>query len=351
MKRWKIIVAAIVVLAIIVSVLAFNKKKMSAVSSDGIKDVYYVSVEKASKKYLSETLSLVGTIYANNDVNIFAEAAGKITAVFVKVGEYKSAGTVLFQIDDELRKAAYMSAEANFEKAKKDYERLQSLYQQRSATDAQLDQAKLGAVLAEAQFIIAKRQLEDTKIKTPISGIITASYVNVGSMLQGPPQQTIVANIIDISRLKIKLNVSEKDAFVLKVGDQVKVTVDVYPGVKFNGKIESISSKADEAHTFPVEIIINNERTYPLKAGMFVRVDFSSLRERETIVIPRAALVGSVKNPQLFVIENRIAKLRNVTVGKESGLFIQVLAGLTEGETVVVNGQNNLVDNVKVEIL
>lgn len=351
MKKWKAIVSVIVVLAIIITVLFMNKRKMAATTAGGIKDVYYVSVEKVVKKDLSETLNMVGNITANNDVNIMAETAGKITTVFAKVGDYKKAGSVLFQVDDELKKAAFMSAEASYEKAKKDYERFQTLYQQKSVTDAQLDQVKLAAAMAEAQYVVAKRQLSDTQIKTPISGYVTARYVDLGAMVQGAPQSTLVANIVDISRLKVKLNLAEADAFSIKAGDNVKVTVDVYPGLMFNGRIESVSSKSDESHTYPVEISINNESAHPFKAGMFARVEFTSLKNRETVVIPRESLVGSVKEPQVFVVENGIAKLRSLTIGNQSGIFVQVLHGLREGETIVVNGQNNLVDNLKVEIL
>ena len=158
-----------------------NKSKITAQTAGAIKDVDHVSVEKASKKATSESLILVGTVTANNDVNIISEAAGKITAVFVKVGDYKTAGSVLFQVDDELKKAAFMSAEANYVKSKKDYERIQTLFQQKAATDSQLDAAKLGSDVAEAQYITAKRQLNDTQIKTPISGFITSRNVDLGS--------------------------------------------------------------------------------------------------------------------------------------------------------------------------
>ena len=84
---------------------------------------------------------------------------------------------------------------------------------------------------------------------------------------------------------------------------------------------------------------------------MFARVEFSSLKNRETVVVPRESLVGSVKEPQVFVVEGGVAKLRNLVVGNQSGIYVQVLQGLSVGETIVVNGQNNLVDNLKVEIL
>ncbi len=351
MKNWKLILLLAVIIIGVVSILFMNKKKMNAASVGGVKDVYYVKVEKAVQKNLAETLSLVGTVAANNDVNIISETSGKVTAVYIKVGDYKSAGSVLFQVDDELRKAAYMSAEANYEKAKKDFERFQSLHKEKSASDSQLDQIKLAYSLAESQYIVAKRQYSDTQIKTPISGYVTAKYVDVGSMLQGPPQPTLVANIVDISRLKVKINVAEKDAFIIKTGDPVSVTVDVYPGKVFKGRIESVSAKADEAHTYPVEISIVNERENPLKAGMFARVEFTSIKDRKSIVIPRESLVGSIKQPRVFVVENGVAKLRDIVVGNESGVFVEILQGLMEGEEVIVNGQNNIVDNTRVTVI
>ena len=351
MKNWKLILAATVLILIIASILFINKKKMSAANVGGIKDVYYVKVEKVAVKELSESFSLVGTITANNDVNIISETAGRVTAVFAKVGDYKQAGSVLFQVDDELKKAALMSAEANYEKAKKDYERFQQLYKEKSVSDSQLDQAKLAFSLAEAQYIVAKRQFNDTQIKTPISGYITARYVDVGSMVQGAPQATVVANVVDISKLKVKLNVAEKDVFALKVNDPVSITVDVYPGKVFSGKIESISYKSDEVHTYPIEVTLFNEAKTPLKAGMFARVEFTSLKERRSIVIPREALLGSVKQAQIFVVENGIAKLKNIVVGREAGTSIEVLQGLSVGEEIVVNGQNNIVENTPVTVI
>jgi RND family efflux transporter MFP subunit len=160
-----------------------------------------------------------------------------------------------------------------------------------------------------------------------------------------------VANIVDISCVKVKLNVSEKEAFTLKTGDPVNVTTDVYPGYTFKGRIESIAAKGDDAHTYPVEITITNEQMHPLKAGMFARVEFITLNNRNVIMIPRNALVGSVKNPQVFIVENGETKLRNLTVGNESGTSIEVLQGIMDGEDIVISGQNTVEDNTKVTVL
>src|SRR5664280_1155292 len=122
----------------------------------------------------------------------------------------------------------------------------------------------------------------------------------------------------------------------------------VYPGVIFSGKISSISSKADEAHTYPVEILLANSKDHPLKSGMFGRVSFISIKNNELLVIPREALIGSIKDAKVFVVEGGIAKMKNVLVGSAFENWLEIKGGLKQGDKIVVNGQNNLQDNDKV---
>lgn len=351
MKKTKYIIAAVAIIVVVVAILFYNRSKMQAQSKNIYQEKYYVTVADVAQTTPSEEISMVGTVAANNDVNIISETSGRITNVFANVGDYKSAGSVIVQVDDELKKAAYNSALANYDKAKKDFERIQSLWETKSASDAQLDGARLAFINAESQLTMAKRQLNDTKITTPISGYVTFRPVDVGSYLASGPNATLVANIVDISKLKVKVNVSEKDAFRLKAGDEVKITTEVYPGQEYTGKISSISAKGDDAHTYPVEIVFPNNSNRPLKAGMFARVHFTSLMHSNIITIPREAVIGSARSPQVFVFENGIAKLKNIVVGNQYGTMIQVLAGLKVGDQVVTSGQNIIQDNYQVEVM
>lgn len=348
MKRLKLIFGVVIVLGITIAVLLNNKNRMQAASKNDEIKFLSVSVAEVGKQKLSETLSLVGTIAANNDVAIAAETQGKVIAVRAEVGNYVQAGSVIVQLDDELKRAAYATAEVNYQKAKKDLERYESLVKDNSISDSQLEGARLGFKAAEAQYIVAKRQYNDAKIKSPIAGIVTARPVDIGSNVQ---MNSVVANVVDISKLKVRLNVSERDAFRLKTGDNVAVTTEVYPGETFEGKISSISSKADDAHTYPVEVTLPNNSKHPLKAGMFGRVTFLSVKDKETLTIPREALLGSMKQAQVFVVENGIAKLRNIVIGSEVGTNLEVRSGLALGESIVVNGQNNLKDHVVVNVV
>jgi RND family efflux transporter MFP subunit len=336
--------------------LVFGFYSCNKVKSDGqnsatgtIETSYSVSVVKASKKDVTDSFSQVGTIVAYNDVAVVSETSGRVVKVNAEVGDYKPAGSVLVEVDSELREAAYKAANVSYEKVKKDLERYEALYKEGSISDSQIEQARWSFQSAESQYIVARRQLSDTKITTPISGIVTARYVNIGTMVMGAPQATQIANVVDISRLKVKASVAEKDVIRLKVGEKVEVTTDVFPNAVFTGSIFSISSKGDDGHTYPVEVVLKNSKLQ-LKAGMFGRVMFTPKSSGNLIVIPRESIVGSVKNAALYVVNNNVAKLRSVVTGKEVGTNIEILSGLQEGELVVVNGQNNLSDNASVII-
>ena len=348
MKTFTVLFLAALVLGGIITVLVHNKAKSASTARNDKMTTFPVSALTVGKEKMEESLSMVGTITGNNDVAIVSETQGRVVSVFAKVGDYVAAGTPLVQVDDELRLSNYKAAEVNYEKTKKDLARNEELFKDRTISESQIEGSRLAYASAENQYIVAKRQLNDTRIKTPITGIVTARTVDFGVMVQ--PGMTI-GNVVDISKLKVKLNVAEKDAFKLKAGDKVDITTEVYPGVTFDGRIESISSKGDEAHTYPVEITFANSAEHPLKAGMFSRVHFTSIHSNESVVIPREAIIGSIKEPKVYVIENGIAKLRSVVAGTEAGTKLQILQGLKEGEQIVVAGHNNLKDNVPVTIM
>jgi RND family efflux transporter MFP subunit len=343
-------VTVLIILIIIIAAYFILKPKTEnqTTGQENILADIPVSVTSVKKEKLSNVISLVGVINASNDVNVISETQGLVTATRVKVGDYVKEGAILVEIDDVLKQSNMASAEINYLKSKRDYERSETLYQENSISAAQLDLARLQMKAAETQLTVAKKQLDDTKIKSPISGTVNIRMVDKGTMVQpGSP----IANIVDISNLKVKLNISEREAFLIKPGDPVEVTTDVFPEAKFNGRVDNVASKADESHTYAVEIRMANSSKYPLKAGMFSRVNFVSIRALDALSIPREALVGSIRDARVFVISNNIAKMKTITVGRQSGNFIEVLNGVSENEMVVTNGQNNLSENAKVSIV
>ncbi len=348
----KIIIIVVIVLLGIALAIKLNNNKATmeaATKKSDIKMEYPVNIVSVVKQKLQESLSIVGNVIPNNDVAVLSETFGRVVTVNTKVGASIAKGAIIAKVDDEIKEANLKLAEANFDKTKKDLDRAEALFTQKSMTESQVDAIRLAFKSAESNLVVAKRQLNDTKITSPISGVVVARNVDVGSTVDN---KSIVANIIDISILKVKLNVPEGSVFKLKNGSTVDITTEALPGVVFKGKVDYISAKGDETHTFPIEIIVLNKGKNQLKAGMFARVTFTSISEHEGLILPRQALLGSSKDAKVFVIDNNgIAKIKTVVLGNELNNQVEVVSGLNEGERVVVNGQNNLKDGLQVTIL
>lgn len=308
---------------------------------------YPVSVTKVLRKQVNVNISQVGIINANNNIPVVSELQGKVVAVLVQEGAYVSAGTPIVRVEDLLPRTNLTVVQKNYQKAKKDLERYQSLHNDGLISDSQLESMRLSFESADAQLIEAQRQYQNSVVRTPISGIISTRPANLGMMVN---PGTVVANVVDTSKFKVQAKVGEETAFKLKVGDVVTIETDVYPGVKLQGRIKNIGIAADAAHTYPVEVVIPNNSRYPLKSGMFGKVTFNAL-SIESLIIPRKALVGSIKNPQVYVVKGNLGELRNLVVEEEVGESLLIKEGLQDGETIVISGQNNLHDHMKVDIV
>jgi RND family efflux transporter MFP subunit len=349
MKILRNILIALGVVGVILLVLFNNKAKSDArAARRDILSSLPVSVTTVKRVPLTRSLSLVGTLIANSDVNVLSETSGRIVASSFEIGQHLSKGQVIVRVDDELRRAAVTQAEIAVEKAQSDVQRYEQLIKEQAISEQQVEAARLQLRSALAQLVTARRLQRDTRITAPISGVVTQRFVNTGATLSpGTP----IVQIVDISRLKVKVNVAERDVFKLHVGDPVTITSDVYPGVIFDGHVLDINSKSDEAHTYPVEISLINNTSHPLKAGMFGRVAFTSLPSAPVITVPRSAIIGSVQKPQVFVVKAGRVALRDIQIGEGAGLDVEVINGLSVGETVVIDGQNNLSDGTTVSVV
>ena len=191
----------------------------------------------------------------------------------------------------------------------------------------------------------------DTKVKAPIKGFINKKYIEPGSILTGMPPSNLF-EIVNVSKLKLTVTANETQVAGLKVGTPINVKASVYPDKNFSGKIIFIASKANESLNFPVEIEITNNVSKDLKAGMYGTAEFASNQQKQALkIVPRNAFVGSVSSNEIFVIENGTAKLKKVTAGRILGDKVEILDGLSNGETVIVTGQINLQDGSKVEVI
>jgi len=349
MKKIIIIIISLSVLAFIVFRLSTSYNKINT-NKDVSTDLAYVSVNVSpvSKMAMSNSLQLTGYMDAYSEIDIASEAQGTIVSLNAELGQEKSKGSIISTIDDKLKNLAVQKAKNLKVKLEKDLERNKNLYNGGSLTEQQLDDAQNSYNDAVIQLEQAEKELTNATIKSPISGIITKKQVEEGEYINiGSP----IATIVDISKLKIKLNVSEIDVYQLKLRDKAIITTDVYPGISFEGNISFISSQGDDSHNYPVEIVIPNNLKHPLKSGTFASVLINLPVATEVLYIPRESLLGSITEASVYVTENNKAILKKIVVGSGNDKYIKVISGLKEGEKVIVNGQINLSDGKAIKII
>jgi len=158
--------------------------------------------------------------------------------------------------------------------------------------------------------------------------------------------------IVDVSKLKLKVSVNEAQVVQLKKGDKVTIKSTVFPESEYSGVVSFIAVKADNSLNYPIEIEVANSGKNELKAGMYGTAYFNFPQQEDVIQIPRSSFVGSVNSNQVYVMSaDSVATLRQVTPGKIFGSQVVILQGLEEGETVITTGQINLNDGDKVNVL
>ena len=352
----KIIITVVVIaasLGIIAYILTNNKNENEAKTAIVAEKNATVSVRTDVVKTEEVSLDFVsnGNFEPVQELKFSAEKSGKITKILAKEGDYVSVGQTLAIVRSDVVNVNAQNANAIYQNAVADYNRFENAFKTGGVTKQQLDQAKIQMVNAKSQLTQANINVGDTRIKAPISGFINKKHIEVGSIITGMPA-TQLFDIVNVSKLKLKVNVNESQVAGLKVGSTTNVVASVYPDKTFSGKITFIAAKADETLNFPVEIEIKNNASKDLKAGMYGTATFASNQQKQSLkIVPRNAFVGSVSSNQIFVIENGTAKLKTVTAGRILGDKVEILNGLEDGEQVIVTGQINLQDGSKVEVI
>jgi len=350
MKKITQVFLIVLAIAAIAAMAAFkliaNKKEVEA-------KVYHADVNLAAsiqadtvrEAPFSKATSFLGSFTPNREVSIAAETSGKVIGVGVQEGSRVSEGSLVARLDDGVLLAQLHSANASLDNATGTLKR----YEQapNGVTQLQMDNARTQLLTSQAQIEQLKKQIAQYTISAPFSGVITTRNFDLGAVVSpGTP----LATLTDISALKLEISVPERYVAQFKNGMPIAVNTDVYPAITFKGNVWMIASKADASHNYTVKVLVANSAEHPLKAGMYGNVTVGNTSTHQAISIPRSALIGSAQNPQVYVVENGIAKIRSIGTGAGNSTSIEVLNGLHAGEVIVAGGLVNLTDGTKVSI-
>ncbi|NTW70561.1 MAG: efflux RND transporter periplasmic adaptor subunit [Chlorobiaceae bacterium] len=307
-----------------------------------------VSVTRISKAALRDSLSMTGIVEAVREADIFSETGGLVERVSADPGAGKKIGDMLFTIDDELSSARRMQAELSYRQSKKSVERYTVLYREGAVALSALETVQLQCEGARAEFVAANRKSSNSRIKAPFSGVVTSRFVEQGELVH---EGMKVAHMVDLTSVKIVVFVPERDIIKFTPGVQLTVTSDLFAGESFSGRVGAVSDKAGRDHTYRVEVVLKNREKAGFRSGMFARVLYRGDGTREALMVPRAALVTGIRNPEVFVVRNGKAYLKKIVAGLELQKSVEVLGGVEEGDSVVISGQDELRDGFDVVVI
>jgi multidrug efflux pump subunit AcrA (membrane-fusion protein) len=373
-------------------------------------------VSKVVEQPIVGELQVVGTVEPFTKTTLSAEIAGLTERFDLRAGEYvEKDKTVICQLNDDTLRIMLAEAEGLLAKAKAEAEKLkrglrpEEIEERRAAVNERkallkkyeddLERSKdlykkkvisnSDYILAESNYLAAKHQLEratytlrlaelgsrqeeiaaaeaevrrmqanyhriqddlrKTSIRSPISGFIVQKHTEVGQWVEKGGK---VADLIDIGKVLVRIGVNEREIKNIRIGDEAILTLDAYPGEKFQGKVQYIIPQADvTSRNFPVQIAVENTPDSKIKSGMFARATIKYGSQSMALLVPKDAVVRQGEKELVFTVKETDAQGVPVVTGRIFDGFVEVLqGGLTPGQEVVVVGNERLRDGAKVII-
>ena len=238
----------------------------------------------------------------------------------------------------------YGNAKTQIENLKIDMSRIDALYAAGGISKQQSDQIHTQVKVAEENL----RNLDkNTKLVSPIDGVVTQRNFDSGDQTMGQP----ILVVMQLQPVKILINISEEFFPKVKIGTPVEISLDVYDGQKFPGKVSLIYPTIDAAsRTFQVQVSINNPKM-EIRPGMFARTKVE-LGAKNRVIVPDKAVIKQhgTNDKYIYVLNGDTVSYTKVELGRRVGDMYEVLSGIENGQKVVVAGMNNLVDKAKVQV-
>ncbi|MDR1488665.1 MAG: efflux RND transporter periplasmic adaptor subunit [Holosporales bacterium] len=308
-----------------------------------------VEAEKAKLGTTLRQVKSIGTLKANAEVTIKAEISGKIKEICFIEGGSVEKDQELIKFEDEYFKAEKNKAEAGYILHKAEYDRMEKLYKQKVGALKDYDKTLAEMNSAKANLESAEYQLSKTIIKAPFSGVIGIMRATPGNIVQ---QHTDLVTIVDNSSVKVEFVIPAKYVEDIAVGQSVDITVDSFPDKVFTGAVDAVDSEVDTRnHGVLVRAVIPNP-TGVLKHGLFANVTLVIGEKSDVLLINEDALDREGSIDFVWVIDDKgRAYRRRVLIGAKDTHGVEIVAGLKEGENVVIAGHLKLSDGCRTRVL
>ncbi|NBS13637.1 MAG: efflux RND transporter periplasmic adaptor subunit [Verrucomicrobia bacterium] len=288
---------------------------------------------------LQETLEAVGSLDAEESVDIRPEVEGEITSIRLTEGQTVKKGDLLLQIDESKQAATVAEAEADHKLAQETIHRADMLLADGTISQQEHDQTHANFTRMEASLALAKKRLTEYTLTAPFDGILGRRFVSVGQYVN--PQTTLVS-IYDLDRMKLNFSVPERYSAKIQPGQTLRLKVAAYSEETFAGEIYLIEPRVDSGtRTVQVRAYVPNS-DLRLKPGMFANVEITVGTKPKALTIPEECLFPNAGGFAVYRSHEGVAELVPVETGLRVPGKVEILKGLQAGDQVARSGNLRL---------
>lgn len=303
-----------------------------------------VRVATVGSEPFAQDVEAIGTARANEAVDVTAKISNRVTAIAFREGQQVKAGDVLVEFDSEQVRANLAEAEAALLDSRSQFNRSRELFATHALSASQLDQLQATLTMNEARVAGARAQLNDTVIRAPFAGRVGLRNVSLGGLVS---PGDVITTLDDLSVIKLDFSVPEIFLATLKPGLTIEARSSAYPDETFAGRVASVDTRIDPTtRSVAIRALIDN-RDGRLRPGMFMTLRLVR-REGDALMLPEQAIVPEGDRHYVYIVAEGRAHKREVQIGRRRPGQVEILQGLTAGDSVVVDGTLNMRDGIAV---
>ena len=309
-----------------------------------------VVVVEARRQPVTESLALVGSIAANEMIELKSEIDGTIQEILFREGQQVEKSQLLIRLDETKLAADVAEFESNFKLGQANFERAKQLVEEKLISQSEYDQAAATFDVRQATLNRKQRELKDTRITAPFAGVIGARNVSPGQVIA---RNTLLTWLVDVDPIKVELNVPERFLSQLRLGQTLDLTVAAFGTNQFHGQVYFIAPAVDPiTRTTLVKAEIPNPNL-KLKPGMFANLELNLQIRESAVVIPETAVSQLVEGGRgvVFVVDkDSTAQPRKVKLGVRMAGKVEVVEGIEAGDRVIVEGLQKIGPGMPVKV-
>lgn len=349
-KKLRIIVLSLIAL-ILIAIIFLPKifsSNTSGPENTSMSRAETVTVKAHIVNYetLNNRVFATGTILANEEVELRSEVSGKITQILFKEGSFVNKGDLLVKINDSDLQAQLRRAETKVKLSRDKEFRQRQLREGNLISQEEYDNTVSELNVNIADYELIKAQIDKTEIRAPFSGIIGLRSVSEGSFVT---TSNVIARLQNLSTLKIDFSIPERYSSVVNVGDELEFKISGSSNL-YKAKVYAIEPKIDPTtRTLQIRAICSAYNR-ELVAGAFANVELKLKEINNAILIPTVSIVPEMKGQRVYIVKNGVVVPQPVEIGIRGETRVQVLSGLSVGDTVITSGILLLRPGLKVKI-